>query len=121
MLCTLYLNHPNAMPILNAGDPWLQGGVVVVSPRRDKKAGGGTLWFHEMETSPGFPIHDLNQISASEKSLLLPNDWESLPIFNYTPKLKNISNAGVSHFMVVLYALIFFAAQCYISSLISAK
>ena len=49
-------------PMLNAGDPWLQGGVAIVSKRTER--GGGKLWFHEMETSPGYPIHDLQQIQS---------------------------------------------------------
>ena len=43
------------------GDPWLQGGVALISQIGSRKRETG-VWYHVMETSPGWPRHDMKHI-----------------------------------------------------------
>ena len=108
-------------PMLNAGDPWLQGGVAIVSKRTQN--GGGKLWFHQMETSPGYPIHDLRQIRLISEGIeegtashrLLSADSQRIPILGSSPSAKAIREGPEGQGRAFLFVVLFLAAQCYLS------
>lgn len=55
-------NLPFFIPYIK-GDPWLQGGVVLISRKSSSRENNsGIIWYHLMETSPGWPRHDLANI-----------------------------------------------------------
>ena len=50
-----------SVPVL--GDPWLQGGVALIS-QSDTRKDENAVWYHVMESSPGWPQHELKYIGA---------------------------------------------------------
>ena len=108
-------------PMLNAGDPWLQGGVAIVSKRTN--LGGGKLWFHEMETSPGYPRHDLHQIQSIAERIAIGG--KSLQEFSTVVfqipiigKQRSEETIKKGNGQAILFAMLLLAVQCYISYIV---